>query len=155
MRPGIAELLKHLDAIIMAQEFPTAFTGHDQLGRALQTIARDFCAPLVCVTLGKEGSLAWCGAEKSGRRHSAVDCVDSTGAGDAFRGAFAAACLRNPLDDVRNRSELRECRGGAELSRPGRPRRPAGPRRGGAIAGRPAGDVTFETRAWSNSRLNS
>ena len=100
VRPGIAELLKHLDAIIMAQEFPTAFTGHDQLGRALQTIARDFCAPLVCVTLGKEGSLAWCGGREIRTPAFAVDCVDSTGAGDAFRGAFAAACLRNPLDDV-------------------------------------------------------
>jgi sulfofructose kinase len=25
-----------------------------------------------------------------------VECVDSTGAGDAFRGGFAAGCLRDP-----------------------------------------------------------
>jgi sugar/nucleoside kinase (ribokinase family) len=29
-----------------------------------------------------------------------VDCVDSTGAGDAFRGGFAAGCLRAPDGDI-------------------------------------------------------
>jgi sugar/nucleoside kinase (ribokinase family) len=29
-----------------------------------------------------------------------VDCVDSTGAGDAFRGGFAAGCLRTPNGDI-------------------------------------------------------
>jgi sulfofructose kinase len=29
-----------------------------------------------------------------------VDCVDSTGAGDAFRGGFAAGCLRAPDGDL-------------------------------------------------------
>jgi sulfofructose kinase len=29
-----------------------------------------------------------------------VDCVDSTGAGDAFRGAFAAGCLAMPDGEV-------------------------------------------------------
>ncbi len=100
VRPGIADLLKHLDAIIMAQEFPTALTGQEQLGRALQIIARDFNAPLVCVTLGEEGSLAWCQGREIRTPAFAVDCVDSTGAGDAFRGVFAAACLRHPLDDI-------------------------------------------------------
>ena len=29
-----------------------------------------------------------------------MTCVDSTGAGDAFRGGFAAACLRTPDGEV-------------------------------------------------------
>jgi sugar/nucleoside kinase (ribokinase family) len=100
VRPGIADLLQNLDAIIMAEEFPAAFTGHDDVGRALQAIARDFDAPLVCVTLGADGSLASCQGREIRTPGFPVDCVDSTGAGDAFRGAFAAACLQRPHDDV-------------------------------------------------------
>ena len=66
-------------------------------------MARDFGAALVCVTLGAEGSLAWCGGREVRTPPFPVDCVDSTGAGDAFRGAFAAACLASPegaIEDV-------------------------------------------------------
>jgi sugar/nucleoside kinase (ribokinase family) len=100
VRPGIVDLLQNVDAIIMAQEFPGALTGHEEIGRALETIARDFGAPLVCVTLGAEGSLAWCQGREIRTPAFPIDCVDTTGAGDAFRGAFAAACLRHPLDDI-------------------------------------------------------
>src|SRR5262249_1384204 len=100
VRPGIADLLQNIDAIIMAQEFPAALTGHDDLGRALPAIARDFNASLVCVTLGAEGSLAWCQGREIRTPGFPIDCVDSPGAGDAFRGAFAAACLAHPLDDI-------------------------------------------------------
>jgi sugar/nucleoside kinase (ribokinase family) len=100
VRPGIADLLQNLDAIIMAETFPAALTGHEEPGRALQHIAREFNAPLVCVTLGAEGSLAWCQGREIRTSGFPVDCVDSTGAGDSFRGAFAAACLRYPHDDI-------------------------------------------------------
>ena len=100
VRPGIVDLLQRLDAIIMAEEFPAALTGHEEQGKALRNIAREFNAPLVCVTLGSGGSLALCQGREIHTRGFAIDCVDSTGAGDAFRGAFAAACLLNPLDDI-------------------------------------------------------
>ena len=100
VRPAIADLLQHIDAIIAAQEFPTALTGYEDLGRALEAIGREFGAPLVCVTLGEEGSLAWCNGREIRTPAFQVDCVDSTGAGDAFRGAFAAACLREPDGDL-------------------------------------------------------
>lgn len=100
VRPGIADLLQHLDAIIVAQEFPSALTGHEDVGRAIRTIAREFSAPLVCVTLGAEGCLTWCGGREIRTHAFSVDCVDSTGAGDAFRGAFAAACVLRPDEDL-------------------------------------------------------
>ncbi len=103
VRPGIADLLRHIDAIIAAEAFPGELTGFDPPGRALEAMAREFEAPLVCVTLGQEGSLARVAGREIRTPAFAVDCVDSTGAGDAFRGGFAAACLLWPdadLEDV-------------------------------------------------------
>lgn len=99
-RPGVIDLLQHIDAIIAAQDFPTALTGHENLGRALEALARESNAPLVCVTLGPEGSLARCGGREIRTPAFPIDCVDSTGAGDVFRAAFVAACLRTPDGDM-------------------------------------------------------
>jgi sulfofructose kinase len=100
VRPGISDLLQNIDAIIAAQEFPGELTGYEDTGRALEAMAREFSAPLVCVTLGSEGSLARCGGRELRTPAFRVDCVDSTGAGDAFRGGFAAGCLRAPGGDI-------------------------------------------------------
>jgi sulfofructose kinase len=100
VRPAIADLLQNVDAIIAAQTFPTALTGYEQLGHAIEAIGREFNAALVCVTLGPEGSLTWCNGREIRTKAFQVDCVDTTGAGDAFRGGFAAACLLEPNGDL-------------------------------------------------------
>src|SRR5206468_1467522 len=100
VRAGIADLLQNIDVIIAAQEFPAALTGHEDLGRALREIGREFGAGIVCATLGREGSLTWHNGREIRTPAFQVDCVDSTGAGDVFRGAFAAGCLRAPDDDL-------------------------------------------------------
>jgi sulfofructose kinase len=100
VRPDISNLLQHIDAIIAAEQFPTEFTGYAEQGRALDAMAREFNAPLVCVTLGPDGSLARCSGREFRTPGFSVECVDSTGAGDAFRGGFAAGCLRMPDGDI-------------------------------------------------------
>jgi sulfofructose kinase len=100
VQPGTEALLHEIDAIISAETFPFTLTGHADLGRALEAIEREFRAPLVCVTLGEEGSLARSGGREIRTAPFRVDCVDSTGAGDVFRGAFAAGCLRWPAGDI-------------------------------------------------------
>jgi sugar/nucleoside kinase (ribokinase family) len=102
VRPGINELLQQIDAIITSEAFPVELTGYDQPGRALEAIAREFQAPLVCMTLGEHGSLARCGGREFRTSAFSVDCVDTTGAGDAFRGGFAAGCLRMPDADIQD-----------------------------------------------------
>ena len=100
VRPGITDLLQQIDAIIASQDFPAALTGYEDPGRAIAAIAREFGALLTCVTLGDGGSLAWCGGREIRTRAFQVDCLDTTGAGDVFRGAFVAACLRAPHGDI-------------------------------------------------------
>jgi len=100
VRPGLNDLLQHIDAIIASEGFPTELTGYDEPGRALEAIAREFQTPLVCITLGDQGSLARCAGREYRTPAFSVDCVDSTGAGDAFRGGFTAGCLRAPTGNV-------------------------------------------------------
>jgi sugar/nucleoside kinase (ribokinase family) len=100
VRPGIIDLLQQIDVIIAAQEFPSALTGYEHPGRALEAMSREYSAQLVCVTLGAEGSLARCHGREIRTPGFQVDCVDTTGAGDVFRGAFASGCLHEPRADV-------------------------------------------------------
>jgi sulfofructose kinase len=117
VRPGILDVLTHIDAIIAAEDFPTALTGHEDLGRALEAMARESNAPFVCVTLGAKGSLARCDGREIRTPAFAVDCLDSTGAGDVFRGAFVAGCLKAPDGDIEdvlayaNAAAALNCRG--------------------------------------------
>jgi sulfofructose kinase len=100
VRPGIEDLLVHVDALIAAEQFPIEYTGYESPGRALEALSRAFEAPLACVTLGEDGSLARCGGREIRTPAFRVSCVDTTGAGDAFRGGFAAGCLRTPDGEV-------------------------------------------------------
>jgi sugar/nucleoside kinase (ribokinase family) len=100
VRTGIHELLVHIDAVIAAETFPMELTGYESPGRALAAMAREFPRSLVCVTLGSEGSLAYCAGREIRTPGFSVACIDSTGAGDAFRGGFAAGCLRAPDGDL-------------------------------------------------------
>ncbi len=100
VRPGIGDLLQQIDVIIAAQDFPAALTGYEDPARAIEALGREFGAAVVAVTLGRDGSLAWSGGRHIRTRGFSVNCVDSTGAGDVFRGAFAAACLRDPAGEL-------------------------------------------------------
>jgi len=100
VQTGTHALLREIDAIISTESFPAALTGHPDLGRALEAIEREFRAPLVCATLGAKGSLARCGGREIRTAPFVLECVDTTGAGDVFRGAFASGCLRWPEGDI-------------------------------------------------------
>jgi sugar/nucleoside kinase (ribokinase family) len=90
---GLETLLRAIDVLIVSAGFPQAVTGLSGVGEALGALAARFHCSVAVVTLGPEGSLARCGAREIRTRAPAVAARDTTGAGDAFRGGFAAAWL--------------------------------------------------------------
>jgi sugar/nucleoside kinase (ribokinase family) len=97
VQPGLDSLLREIDALIVAKNVPAALTGHAEPGRALEALSREYHqAAVVCMTLGAEGSLAYCAGRELRTPAFHVECVDTTGAGDVFRAGFASACLRWP-----------------------------------------------------------
>jgi len=85
---GTLQLLEHIDYTVASQKFSHEFTGEDDPEPAAVKLSH-YC-PSVVITLGEQG-LVWKNRHGSGSLPAfSVDAVDTTGAGDAFHGAFAA-----------------------------------------------------------------
>ena len=78
---------------IFAEHVPMAVTGEQTLATALRALQRPQHAMIV-VTRGARGAMMLVGDEIIEEPGIAVKIVDSTGAGDIFRGAFIYALLR-------------------------------------------------------------
>jgi sulfofructose kinase len=96
--PGVPALLRHIDVIIASEGFPEKLTGHKDTGTALAAMAREYGPAVACVTLGGAGSLAVCQGREIRTPAFDVAVVDSTGAGDAFRGGFISGYLQAGAD---------------------------------------------------------
>ena len=93
------ELLRELTVPIMAQGLPEALTGESDPERALRRLEAPH-ARLRCVTLGAHGALLLDGDRVYHAAAPKVDVVDTTGAGDVFRGAFIVALLRGEAPEA-------------------------------------------------------
>ena len=98
VKPGIEGLLNSVDIIIAAEEFPSSLTGEPVLGKAIRQLSAQFNPTLTVVTLGAEGSLALMGGKEIRVPAIRVDAIDTTGAGDAFRGGFVSSWLATGAD---------------------------------------------------------
>jgi sulfofructose kinase len=96
LHDGTQDLMRELDAVVMAASFPEALTGHTHLGKALKEIADFSRAAIVCVTLAEEGCLALVGGDEIHMPAFTIDVVDTTGAGDLFRAGLIARWLMEP-----------------------------------------------------------
>jgi sulfofructose kinase len=94
VQPGVDLLLGEIDIIIAAGAFPEALTGATSLGAGLQQMAERYHRAMIVATLGAEGTLTRLNGRELRTPALAVDVVDTTGAGDAFRGGFIASWLR-------------------------------------------------------------
>jgi sulfofructose kinase len=86
------DLVKAVTFPIFAEHVPPALTGIDDPDAALRALRRAHSGVL-CVTLGSRGAMALEGDRLHYAPAFAVDAVDTTGAGDVFRGAFIYAYL--------------------------------------------------------------
>jgi sulfofructose kinase len=91
---GFDEVLHYVDYLVASSEFPGRWTGIEDPFHALEAIRKRFGMKVAAMTLGAHGALA---LSENGFVYSpafVVNCVDTTGAGDVFHGAFCYAVLQ-------------------------------------------------------------
>jgi sulfofructose kinase len=93
-----AALLADASVAICAESLPTVLTGETDPERALRALRRSY-AGVLCVTLGSRGSMMLIDNALHHAPAFPVSVVDTTGAGDVFRGAFIFAMLRGDVPD--------------------------------------------------------
>lgn len=91
---GFERVLANVDYLIASSEFPERWTGEADPFKALELIQKDYGMRVAAMTLGSWGALARCHGRFFYAPAYVVDCVDTTGAGDVFHGAFCYAVLQ-------------------------------------------------------------
>jgi sugar/nucleoside kinase (ribokinase family) len=91
--PGADRLLPLIDFIISSSSFPERMTGEPDLRAALKRLAGATGSIFVAATLGSEGVLAYFQGRYVHSPAFAIQCRDTTGAGDAFHGGFIYGLL--------------------------------------------------------------
>ncbi len=93
VKEGIEELVAEIDLLIVSADFPEKLTGISDREAALRELARR-ARGFACMTLGARGAAAYFKGEMIYSPGFKVRAVDTTGAGDVFRGAFIYALFQ-------------------------------------------------------------
>lgn len=88
LHPGTEALMFAVDYLVCSEKFARQWLGTDDPARALNQLAEH--SPAVVITLGEHGLIWKRGSESGTLPAYPVTAIDTTGAGDAFHGAFAA-----------------------------------------------------------------
>ncbi|MYJ79797.1 MAG: carbohydrate kinase [Caldilineaceae bacterium SB0670_bin_27] len=98
LHPGSKTLMEMVEFLVVSEHFARQFSRQDDMGEARKQLSH--CAPSTIITLGERG-LCWrnrsdsrFGAGAGSFPAFAITAEDTTGAGDAFHGAFAAGLSR-------------------------------------------------------------
>jgi sugar/nucleoside kinase (ribokinase family) len=91
--PGFDRVLPFVDYLVSSSEFPARWTGERDPFRALERIQTKHGMKVAAMTLGADGTLA----RFEGKFHYTpgyvINCIDTTGAGDVFHGAFCYSVI--------------------------------------------------------------
>jgi len=94
-------VLLNVDYLVASSEFPLQWTNERDPFMALHSIQEEFHIPVAAMTLGAHGAMALVNGRFIYSPAFVVNCVDTTGAGDVFHGAFCYAVLQNmPMRDA-------------------------------------------------------
>jgi sulfofructose kinase len=94
------ELAKAVTIPIFAEHVPSTMTGINDPADALRALRKDLDGVL-CVTLGVRGAMTLDGDQLVHVPAFAIDALDTTGAGDVFRGGFIYGYFQGwPLEDI-------------------------------------------------------
>jgi sulfofructose kinase len=90
---GFDRVLPYVDYLIASSEFPGNWTGEADPFKALTLLQNEYGMRVAAMTLGAYGALARVEGRFVYSPAFVVNCVDTTGAGDVFHGAFCYAVL--------------------------------------------------------------
>jgi sulfofructose kinase len=93
--PGFDRVLPNVDFLVASSEFPSRWTGEQDPFRALEMIQEEYRMRVAAMTLGEFGALARVEGRFLYSPGFVVNCVDTTGAGDVFHGAFCYAVFES------------------------------------------------------------
>jgi len=91
---GFDKVLPYVDYLIASSEFPGRWTGLEDPFQALESIQQRYGMRVAAMTLGAHGALALENGRFVYSPAFVVNCVDTTGAGDVFHGAFCYSVLQ-------------------------------------------------------------
>ncbi|MGA2038838.1 MAG: PfkB family carbohydrate kinase [Bryobacteraceae bacterium] len=91
---GFDRVLPNVDYLVASSEFPGNWTGIHDPFEALASLQDEYGMKVAAMTLGAHGALARVDGQFVYAPAYVVDCVDTTGAGDVFHGAFCYAVLQ-------------------------------------------------------------
>lgn len=113
---GIDQLLPLVDIFASSADFPERLTGIASLESSLSELSKTYGFKVACATLGESGSILLTNGEFIRTEGFAVPggCVDTTGAGDAFRAGLLFGILSGmPIElaaDAANAVAALKCR---------------------------------------------
>lgn len=98
---GFDRVLPNVDYLITSSEFPAQWTNERDPFKAIEMIQEEYKMRVAAMTLGAHGALARVEGKFVYSPAFVVNCMDTTGAGDVFHGAFCYAVLQKmPMQEA-------------------------------------------------------